>query len=340
MTPSILTLITTYKCTSACRDCCFCCSPHRTEQLKLEELINYVDTITDLYKTIKVVVITGGECFLLGNDLNHLIKHIFSKGLTSRVVTNGYWARDASVAKNRLADLKEAGLTELNLSTGDDHLEYVPIESIKNAIFAGMSLDITTVLNVESGINRSFDTKQFLEDKEICCYLFPTKKVNPLSVVQGIWMPFTEESMKDVLKNNETPLFIHHKADKCANLFKSITISPTHRLFACCGLPCTYIKYLDLGNAKEQNIKFLYERQFEDFLKIWLFTEGPYKILDFISTKCEFEVKELNVNNHMCYYCVSIFCNPQYLNIIRKHYKEKYSSVMLKFNLQQTKMLK
>lgn len=57
-----------------------------------------------------------------------LIKHIHSNNLLCRVVTNGYWAKSSEIALDILSKCKEAGLDEINFSTGDDHLEYVSIE--------------------------------------------------------------------------------------------------------------------------------------------------------------------------------------------------------------------
>ncbi|WP_288083849.1 radical SAM protein [Xylanibacter rodentium] len=330
ITPSTLSLITTYKCTSQCADCCFECGPQRKEMLKLQYLINYVDRAINAFPSIGIIVITGGECFLLGDNLYELVKYINSKKLSCRIVTNGYWAKTRETAFDVLSKLKDAGLNEINFSTGDDHLEFVPIEYIKNGIIASMSLNIMTLVNVEYGINRTFDLRNITEDTDIKQYLFPNRKISPLGIVNGLWMPFTKESLQKI--EEQLPFNTNKNIGRCENLFNTLTITPNHRMIACCGLPATYIRYLDLGNARTGNLKSLYDNQFNDFLKIWLYVEGPYKILLFISEKIGKEnVKELSLNSHTCFYCACIFSNQIYMEIIKKSYQDVYSIVMFKY---------
>lgn len=329
--PSTLSLITTYKCTAQCTDCCFGCNPKRTEILELHQLTDYIERAIKAFPSIKIIVLTGGDCFLLKEDLYKLVKYISSKKLICRIVTNGFWAKTKEMALDIVSKLKDAGLNEINFSTGDDHLEYVPIEFIKNGIIAAMSLNIDTLVNIEYGINRSFDLKELTEDIDIKQYLFPYRKISPLGIVNGLWMPFTEESLSKV-QEKQLVLNTDKNTSKCENLFNTITITPNHRMVACCGLPATQIKYLDLGNARTEDIESLYNNQFNDFLKIWLYVEGPYKILLFIAKKIGKEnVKELSLNTHTCFYCACIFSNPIYLDVINKNYQELYSTIMLKY---------
>lgn len=55
---------------------------------------NILDEAISDFETIKVLIITGGECFLIGNDLVQIIDYASNKGLATRVVTNGYWANN------------------------------------------------------------------------------------------------------------------------------------------------------------------------------------------------------------------------------------------------------
>ena len=94
-----------------------------------------------------------------------------------------------------------------------------------------------------------------------------------------------------------------------------------------------FYNFFDLGFVNVlDDIRAAYECQFDDFLKIWLFTEGPYRILSFIANKIG-KIPELEYNFHMCFLCASIFCNEKYLNVLQEHYKEVYSSILLKYFL-------
>lgn len=73
-TPVVLTLVTTHKCTASCSSCCFNCSPSRKESMKLVDLKEYIDISMNSFPSIEVIVLTGGEAFLLGLDtLENLI---------------------------------------------------------------------------------------------------------------------------------------------------------------------------------------------------------------------------------------------------------------------------
>lgn len=116
--PTSLTLITTNQCTAACRNCCLNCNPKGTNRLSLVQMKRYVDTAIQSFPNISHVVLTGGECFLLGDDLADIIQYIHSKKLSSRVVTNGYWASSKESAKKILSGLKALGLSEEILVQG------------------------------------------------------------------------------------------------------------------------------------------------------------------------------------------------------------------------------
>ena len=94
-----------------------------------DTITKYIDEALDEYPTIQVLVLTGGECFLLGDTLVRIIQYATYKGLKTRVVTNGYWANTYESAFNRLKPLVNAGLYEINFSTGDEHAEFVSPEN-------------------------------------------------------------------------------------------------------------------------------------------------------------------------------------------------------------------
>lgn len=331
ISPTTLTIISTYRCTSSCTDCCFACNPNRKESLAVEDIMKIIDATLACYASIKMVVITGGECFLLGQGLNTIVQYVKTKGVSCRVVSNGFWAYSKDKACDVLSELKENGLTEINFSTGDDHLQYVPLRYIMNGIEAALELDLTVALNVETGVGRHFSLNDLLVKDDFKKYLSPYIYHKPLIVVQGQWMPFTQESLSVILNDGQKMSVANQ--GRCVNLFSSITVSPTKHLHACCGLPAISIHFFDLGKIETlDDIRRAYECQFDDFLKIWLFTEGPYSILSFIAKKIEC-VPELDHNFHMCFLCASIFCNQVYLNVLQRNYKEVYSKVLLKFFL-------
>src|SRR5512144_1940405 len=83
--PHTLSLITTYRCTAACDHCCFGCTPQvpTSWAIPFTRMLSLIDEAADL-GSIRVVVFTGGECFLLGARLNRLIALASAHDLVTR----------------------------------------------------------------------------------------------------------------------------------------------------------------------------------------------------------------------------------------------------------------
>lgn len=56
----------------------------------------------------------------------------------------------------------------------------------------------------------------------------------------------------------------------CKHLFEDIIINPYGEVYACCGIGVCHIPQMRLGNIHQEPIQTIYERTFEDVLKIWL----------------------------------------------------------------------
>ncbi|MDR1225680.1 MAG: hypothetical protein LBK47_02125 [Prevotellaceae bacterium] len=252
-------------------------------------------------------------------------------GLLTRIVSNGFWAKDYDIALQRIQKLVEVGLDEINFSTGDDHLEFVPIENIKNATLASLKQNLTVAINVESADDRNFDSNYFFKDTNFNEYLINGK----LKILNGMWIPFAQLPEKEIANNEDKILNFHkehvylNKYTKCSNIFSGITIDPNYRMLACCGITSKNVHYLDLGDVRQHSIKELYDRQFNDFLKIWIATEGPHKIMDFIAVHSLVDTDYKR--QHVCQVCEKIFSNTQYLQILKDNYRKIYSNILIKY---------
>ncbi len=102
-------------------------------------------------------------------------------------------------------------------------------------------------------------------------------------------------------------------------------------MLECCRLTAKYIKYIDLGCPKKQSIKALYENQFSNFLKIWLFVEGPFQIIKYISKYVDINISEYE-HLHDCQVCAIIFNTEYFLNILKVNYMNIFTNIILKYN--------
>ena len=109
---------------------------------QLEEILDQLFASTKL----AVVVFSGGESTLLGEDLNRALRKCRAHGVISRLVTNALWATSVAAALVKLRELRAAGLDELNISTDDYHLPYVSLQKVKNAYLAATQVDFQSVV--------------------------------------------------------------------------------------------------------------------------------------------------------------------------------------------------
>jgi pyruvate-formate lyase-activating enzyme len=328
--PGTLTLITTYTCTAACRECCFECTPKVEGKLSLDDLLTAIDQGVEQFPSLKMAVFTGGECFLLGRNLDSAIAHASSLGLRTRCVSNGYWARTPDVAAARVKRLGDAGLTELNISTGDEHQEWVPFESVVNGALASAAAGIRTVVVIEGKENAAFTPQEVAANRRIVEFLKSHPNRHLLNFIRNVWIPFHEDTgitqPGDVYRRADNPEKLHG----CDNILDNLVITPHRKVASCCGLTFEHIPEMKLGTLGQESLRTYYDNQLQDFLKIWLWVEGPENILLFAASK-DPQIEYDNMYTHTCQACAVLHLDPRIRNVLRQHYHEKVSEVMFRY---------
>jgi MoaA/NifB/PqqE/SkfB family radical SAM enzyme len=61
--PTVLTMLATYRCTAACRECCFECNPSLTQRVPIDRILLYIDEAAQDFPSMKLVVFSGGSVF-------------------------------------------------------------------------------------------------------------------------------------------------------------------------------------------------------------------------------------------------------------------------------------
>lgn len=323
--PQMLTISPTHKCSAACENCCFACSPNIKHIMNKEDVKDYINTSLYEFPSIKVLVITGGECFLLGNDLVEIIEFASNFNIVIRVVTNAFWASTYDRALKKLKKLVQVGLNEINFSTGDNHLEYVPITNIENAVLASVDLDIQNIcISIESHPNNEFSISNLL-DKSSIKHLIKSNRVMTLN---ASWMRFKKTS-ETTFEANEIIKMTDTKRP-CKNLFTGININPYNQLLSCCGLTVEYNEFLKLGDLKYNSLRNLYDNQFDDLYKFWLFVDGPEFIYEKVMQKRDLPNKYFP---HECAYCIELIKDNQNLKFIRGLIKEELANTIYRFKI-------
>lgn len=328
--PRTVTILGTYKCTAACSNCCFDSNPSLTQRLDLDQIIDFIDEAADL-GSVSTVVFSGGECFLLGRDLVRAVEHSATRGMGTRCVSNGYWAKSKRRGYKTLKRLSEAGLAELNISTGDFHQEFVSEESVVNALELGIVCGLDkTVLVVEVRHGAKVTVKSLLENHRLKS-LLDQYGSNRLGIIESPWMPMRAD---EVIEQDETRTLSRntvHKRGGCDSIFSTIVLTPYNRVGVCCGLSRSLIPELNI-ERKQRALDEVLEESGADFFKIWLFVDGPERILSWAASKNP-SIDWENRFSHHCHACLALFQNPEIRDTLLNHYHERIDDVLLRYNV-------
>lgn len=338
--PKIVSFITTRQCTAECYNCCFKCSPTETRRLKTSQMLNIINQIPEV-PSIELVALTGGECFLLGDDLTLLVQEINRNRLYSRCVTNAYWATSETTAFRKLEKLTNAGLTEINYSTGPNHQQFVPIENILNAVKGSIKLGISTGVNIETTSDDLICNDWIKIDKEVETAF----KENKLHVTNSAWMPHGSEILSHCYDGRTIKSSCHYYSSAernrfnpdnmtgCANLLHGINVNTEMEVSTCCGLTQDYLSAMKIGTLEGSTLKNIIEATPADLLQMWLHVDGPEKILQFVKNKNpSFQIPKDSY--HICHTCLYLYKNKQVRHVIEKFYKEVEQDILDRFYLE------
>ncbi|MFJ4157998.1 hypothetical protein ACIPZF_24785 [Pseudomonas sp. NPDC089752] len=278
-------------------------------------MTRFIDEAYKRFNGLRLIVFSGGECFLLGDDLFKAISHASALGLQTRCVSNGYWGKTSKQAATNADKLRKAGISEMNFSTGKDHVEWVPLTSVIGAASALADADIPVLITVEQDSDESTIAAQLLENPVVA----NLRKKEKLQVQFNSWMPFYDTS--------EERKTIEHRDRQlrtgCDQVFENVVLTPHHEISACCGLTFEHIPEMKLGRYETGSLFADYTAQHDDFMKVWLRTEGPYSILEQILP----EGHALDLKNivHPCQACAHIHTDSQ----LRQELSNKFVDVVV-----------
>jgi radical SAM protein with 4Fe4S-binding SPASM domain len=221
---------------------------------------------------------TGGEPFLELELLQKLIDLSASRVAQTEVVTNGHWATSPFEAEKTLKPLKESGLDVLNLSIDDYHSEFIPINSVKNAYYAALSLDLRPVIMTTRQKNSKLTSDSIIEligDTNIQV-LGKTRIRNPNALL--IETSTTPAGRGKSIKNLDKKQVLEIK---CSESLKDIGIDPNGEVYPCCGPLAT--KY-SIGNIMKTNLEDILNEAWKDPFLSSIHKGAP--IMGEYSSKC------------------------------------------------------
>ena len=328
--PKMLTILGTYKCTARCKNCCFDSNPWLTQRLSLDNILSFIHEGSQ-YSSVESVVFSGGECFLLGDDLVRAVEFATCKGLKTRCVTNGYWAKSLSHGRKRLQQLQNAGLCELNISTGDFHQQWVSEEAVVNAASLGVDLNLeSTVIVVELQKERRVTIERLLENPRLRT-LYQNRARYHFHMIESPWMPMDARETIDQPAGRLLTRENVHLRHGCDSILSTIVVTPTKEIGFCCGLSRELIPELNKEWA-ENSLSELLAEAGKDFMKIWLFVDGPERILAWAAGK-DPKIDWEGRYAHHCHACLALFRDPLVRKSIAENYRERVDDVLMRYSV-------
>ncbi|MFB9718952.1 radical SAM protein [Planobispora longispora] len=314
----------TFTCPAACSDCGTFSSPQERTSLERAQIIAAIDEAKEL--GFVNVVFTGGEATLRWPDLLAGISHARRLGFPVRLVTNAHWARTPEAARRKIAALMDAGLSEINYSTGDEHTRFVPIERVAYAVVAACERELPVHVMVE--LKRgSTVTRDRLLRHEVLDGLTDRQRA-ALSVKTSPWMPLSPYRFHDYdagVTANEGNLSTH---GGCTSVLQTYTVQADGRIGACCGIGLRTITELNVGHAREASpLRHAIEESEQDFLKLWIHYEGPLRVLAWAASH-DPAITWQDLYAHHCQACQRLYHDDAVRAVIRTHWREVVGQVI------------
>ena len=314
--PKVLSVMLTFTCPAACESCGTFSSPKSRERIPAQVAARCMSEASDL--GFKLVVFTGGEATLRWKDLLRCIAYSKEIGLQNRLVTNGHWALNETVAAAKIDALVRAGLDEINFSTGDEHVRFVPLERValgtKSAVERGLHTCVMVELKQPSRIDRS----SILAHPHISG-LQPALR-EKIAINESPWMPMDSDHQyqypADSILNKTTML----RQKGCESVLSTYTIQGDGRIGACCGLGLRTINELNVGTAEDSLAEILSAAE-HDWVKLGVRHLGAARMLEF-AAKMDKTIEWENLYAHHCHACARIYNDTRVQQAIRDNFAE------------------
>ncbi|MBE2188222.1 MAG: radical SAM protein [Candidatus Kapabacteria bacterium] len=323
--PKTLSIMPTWSCPAECKDCGTLSSPRVKQHLTLDAMLDAIEKAKQ--SGFHNVVFTGGEPTLRWNDLLIAIKKAKGLGFPTRIVTNAHWATNEQIAKEKVAKLIDAGLDEINFSTGDEHNRFIPIERIINGIVASVFQNLRAYLMIELKSERKITKETILNHPRIISLSETERKLFDLS--ESPWMPLNYneiEKYPEGLTINRENIALR---TGCDSILQTYVIESDGKIGSCCGLGMRLIPELCVGEVEigENYLQKSIDAAENDILKLWIHYKGPERIIEWASEK-DPKIKWEDMYAHRCQACSRMYKDDKIRKVIKEHYQEMIAEII------------
>lgn len=333
-----LVLLPTFRCTAECDNCCFASNPRIHERADQADLLTYIDQAVEAFPSLRWLVISGGEPFMLGDDLTELVRAGADQGLRVRIVSNAYWATTPARTNARLTTLIGAGLSELAVSSGDEHVRFVPERRVVNALVAALQAELPCALSVEAAADSKLSISSFLDSPKLRSTLDSGTGPQALRTFSSPWMQVLDDpvappaaAVADAGNIDDEP--------GCQVVLRTAAINPTGHLGICDGLirelvPELRGQIIDGGPVDDEgrdDLGRLFIEQGSQLLPVWLMVDGPKRILRWAAGR-DSTIQWEGRYAHNCDACRQVFEDRRVRSLIAENEAEISAALQARFD--------
>lgn len=316
-----LVVETTNRCNAKCGMCYQSAGPKGSEDLGRADLEPTV--LTRVIREARSIAtltprfhLAGGEAFLNIDDCLLLFSTAREAGYRDiTATTNGYWARSPGRARQVVRDLRECGVTSLEVSWDVWHEPFIRGTHVAACLEAAREADIETNLRVLT--TKSHTLQEALS-------LLPTGAVSLAHRVTSAPVFATGRASRQVSHDD-----IHGSEGDVAgscHAALNLTVNSFGNVFPCCaGFDQT--KEYVLGNVRTESIVDIARRIDADPIVRTVVFRGVSALLPILDAA---GVAPDGRAKNMCELCWSIFSSPERVHALRQHSRRAVARALAK----------
>ncbi|MDU9139240.1 radical SAM protein [Klebsiella aerogenes] len=330
-----LTILTTNKCTASCEHCSMDSDPHRKGRLSLSTIVNTIENLIANENKPNAIIFAGGEPTLLRQHLFDAIAYCSEHGINTRLVTNASWAKDEQKTKEMIENLRECGLSEINYSVDDYHVNFISFENIMRAWRHSKNKGFGTVAIANCyGKNTKVTSNFILErlNENIPIYWDDDGKYRHKSFLaeDGTNYFISNARLQRLGRGKNIPendlIYPSRQSDlniKCQWAVRSAALSADGRLVACCGIEANGNEFLDFGDVKNNNAYDLIKDAENRVVIKAIRNFGPYFLMQFVKGFCSEKIFKDKYSS-ICEICEDVVNIELSKKILRENLTELY----------------
>lgn len=320
----VLSILPTRRCTAACRSCGSFSNPEAKDKLEAHEITEAIRSASD--NDFKLIVFTGGEATLEWDSLIGGIRLASSLSMSTRVVSNGYWATSIREAESTVTKLAEAGLDELNVSTGDEHVRFVPLEVAARAMLVGVRRFKTISVMVE--MRREARITSEMVSEELIRQGASSGELQKIDIAPSPWMPISHRHGGHYPEGAVITASNLALREGCSSILKTYTIEPDGIVSSCCGLGANLIGDLHTGRVGDDNwLREAVDASETDLVKLALRYIGPEKLLHWAS-KIDPSIQWEGRYAHNCQACHQFYRDERVRAVVLERLRDLELEIM------------